>query len=77
MMMGELEFEEAEGLAAEFIHDGIFDIEGFQAKWHERKLHQQLQDIAARCMGMTDLDDHPELKTALAEAYHLGCSKRA
>jgi len=72
MMMGTLEFEDAEGIAAEFIHDGIFDIEGFRARWHERELHKQIQGIAARCMGIDQISEHDGLEKALFEAYQLG-----
>ncbi|MDX8403436.1 MAG: hypothetical protein R8K54_03405 [Mariprofundaceae bacterium] len=72
MMMGELEFEEAEGIASEFIRDGNFDSEGFQTRWHEINLHTLMQDIATRCMGIEQLEDQADLKKALLEAYRLG-----
>ncbi|MFC1536698.1 hypothetical protein ACFL19_00425 [Pseudomonadota bacterium] len=72
MMMGDLEFEAVEGMAAEFFHDGAFDIEGFRAKCHERSLHNLIQDIATRHMGVEQLKDNDDLKKALLEAYHLG-----
>lgn len=72
MMMGTLEFEQAEGMAAGFIHDGAFDSEGFQIKWHENRLHSQMEGIATRCMGVDHLEDQSDLKKALLEAYQLG-----
>jgi len=72
MMMGELVFEAAEGMAAEFIRDGDFDSEGFQTRWHEIKLHTLMQDIATRCMGIEQLEDQSNLKKALLETYQLG-----
>lgn len=74
MMMGDLEFEQAEGMAAEFICDGNFDSEGFQARWRENKLHGLLEDIATRCTGVDHLEDQSDLKKALLEAYQLGAS---
>lgn len=76
MMMGELVFEEAEGVAAEFIHDGHFDSEGFQARWHEVQLHNDLQSVAAQHMGIEMLDTDSDLKKALAAAYRLGLNSR-
>jgi len=75
MMMGTPEFEAAEGIAAEFLHDGIFDIEGFWVKWHEIKLHNQIQDIATRYMGIKQISKHDNLKKALLEAYRLGMNR--
>ncbi|MDT8376287.1 MAG: hypothetical protein RQ867_06035 [Mariprofundaceae bacterium] len=72
MMMGELEFNEAEGMVAEFVHDGVFDSEGFQTRWHERKVHNLMQDVATRCMGIEQLEEHADLRKALLEAYRLG-----
>jgi len=72
MMMGELVFEEGEGIAAEFIHDGYFDSDGFQTRWHEVQLHNTLQAIAAQHMGIETLETDSELKKALLAAYNLG-----
>jgi len=84
MMMGTLEFKDAEGMATEFIQDGCFDCEGFQAKWkqnskqnaeqddNQNELDKRLYNIATSCMGQTDFDQNPGLKNALNEAYQLG-----
>ena len=76
MMMGELEFEAAEGMAAEFICDGRFDSEGFQARWHEKRLFDVMQAIASDCMGIDDLAAQPELRNALLEAFRQGQKNR-
>lgn len=75
MMMGDLEFKAAEGIAAEFIQDGAFDSEGFQAKWHADKLSRAMQEIASRHLK-DELQHSPGLIEALLAAYHLGCSAR-
>jgi hypothetical protein len=72
MMMEELEFESAEGLAANHLHGDTFDSEAFQAAWHEQKLLANLQAIAARHMGVDDLPAQPQLQQALVAAYRLG-----
>lgn len=76
MMMGELEFEAAEGMAAEFICDGRFDSEGFQARWYENRLFKAIQTIASDYMGINDIAAHPELKNALLEAFRQGQKDR-
>ena len=75
MMMSEMEFEEVEGIAADFIHEGRFDTDGFEQKWWEIKRHEQLQDISKRLMNIADLASHPELNAALIEAYEAGKAK--
>jgi hypothetical protein len=76
MMVADLEFEHAEGMVAEFIHDGHFDTQGFEDKWKELKLIEDIQAIATRWLGSgsieTDIDQNPALKSALLEAYELG-----
>lgn len=74
MMMAELVFEGMEGAAKAFIHDGIFDVEGFEAKWKQQKLEQSLHGIANRHLGSdnTDARLNSTLKGALLEAYELG-----
>jgi acetylornithine/succinyldiaminopimelate/putrescine aminotransferase len=68
-----LEFiEKFKGLAAEFLNDGVFDLEGFIARRGESHLIDSLHAIALREMGIEDLDQHPQLKNALIQAYQLG-----
>ena len=72
MEMEEIHFSEVEGFVADFIHDGVLDFEGFAEKWREEKVLTDLAGIARRCMGVEDLSDQPELKSALLEAYQQG-----
>lgn len=76
LMMSEPVFEAAEGIAADFVHDGHFDSEGFQARWNEVRLHNQLQAIVTQQMGIETLDPDSDLKRALAAAYRLGQNSR-
>lgn len=68
----ELEFADATGMAAEFLQDGNFDVQGFQQYWFEQRRLGLLQDIARRHMAVEDLEQQPELKAALLEAYEAG-----
>ena len=72
MMMAEMEFEAVEGMAAGFIQDSHFDIEGFEKEWKKRKGHKLIQEIAEQRMNIADLEDHHDLKAALLDAYEAG-----
>lgn len=68
----ELEFSNASGLATEFVSDGVFDVLGFQLKWHEQKAMVCLKGIASQYMAVEDLEQEPDLKLALLAAYDAG-----
>lgn len=70
----ELQFSAVEGFAAEYIHDGEFDREGFAARWREERIGRITAEIAERIMGVADLATQPALKQALLEAYRAGQS---
>lgn len=72
MEVEEIEFDNPKGLAVQFLHDGVFDLEGFAAHWGESHRIAPLQIIAQQEMGIEDLDRHPQLRSALLRAYQLG-----
>lgn len=72
MQEEEIRFDNPQGLAAEFFEDGVFDLEGYAAGRGESQLLDSLQAIALREMNIENLDQHPELKNALIQAYQLG-----
>lgn len=72
MQQTEIQFDNAQGLAAEFLKDGIFDEAAFIAKWHANRAVQLLQPIVKRELGIDDLEQHAGLKNALIQAYELG-----
>lgn len=72
MQAEEIVFSDAEGLVADFIVDGRLDMAGFQAAWKKNIVLNQLQEIAQRIMSVNDIEQQPELKKALMEAYYLG-----
>jgi len=69
MIMENIEFTEPSGLVTEFLNDGALDLEGLHQAWQQQKIHNLLQPIAKRHLGIDKLDDHPALKAALIEAY--------
>lgn len=70
-----IQFNQAEGLVANFIVDGNLDIQAFESAWCEHTMLTQLQDIAKRHMAIDDLQQHSELEAALRETYRLGQDK--
>lgn len=72
MMMSDMKFSDATGMAARFVCDGKFDSEGFKSEWEENRVDRQLQQIVNRHMNPAELGQHPRLKQALTEAYRLG-----
>lgn len=72
MEEAEIVFSNAQGLAAEFLHNGAFDAEAFSVRWQESRALGQLQKIALRELGIDDLEQHPALKKALFQAYRAG-----
>jgi hypothetical protein len=72
LMAEEIQFEQPEGVAVEFLHDGQFDVESFKAKWQEQQVMAAVRPIAEHCIGVTDLNTKPKLKAALIAAYLAG-----
>lgn len=73
----EIRFDNPQGLAADFLTDGEFDLEAFFVGRQRLKTFSQLQAIAARELGIDDLVQHPEIKNALSQAYELGRTHHA
>ncbi|VAX05753.1 hypothetical protein MNBD_GAMMA25-571 [hydrothermal vent metagenome] len=69
-------FTAAEGLAADFLIDTTLDIAAFESAWHEHKILKQLQEITSDTLSIPDLSQHPELRSALLQSYHLGIKSK-
>jgi len=69
MIMEPLTFRHATGLAADYLHDGKFDIEDFRRAWLEQQVIETLRPIARQYLNIDDLDQHPRIKAALIAAY--------
>jgi len=72
MLEDEIEFSNAQGIAANFLHDGAFDLDGFTAHWHEHHIAVLVRPIAKKVLGIADLEQHAALRDALVMAYKLG-----
>jgi hypothetical protein len=72
MREAEIEFGNVQGIAALYLNNGTFDFDQFATAWQEHKVLVLLQPIAMRELGITDLNQHSELKNTLIQAYNLG-----
>lgn len=72
MLETEISFSSALGIAVDYLSDGDFDQAAFITAWQEYKVISLLQPIAARELGIADLNQHQSLKSALFQAYSLG-----
>ena len=77
MQEEEIRFDNAQGLAADFLTDGAFDLDAFVARRQELKILGLLQVIATRELGIDNLAQHRELKNALFQAFELGRTHHA
>ncbi|VAW59987.1 hypothetical protein MNBD_GAMMA08-568 [hydrothermal vent metagenome] len=69
-------FSDASGMVAEFVTDGLLDIEAFVQAWKESKVLQKLAVVAKDKLSIDNLNDEPDIKQALLDAYGLGVVDR-
>lgn len=72
MQEAEVEFSNPQGCATDYITNGEFDTVTLANNWQAAKADALLQVIAARELGITDLNEHQALQRALIAAYNLG-----
>lgn len=72
MQAQEIVFSNAQGLVAKFINNGVLDFTAFKSVFEQQKALSQLQDIAEKHMQVKNLEQQPDLKEALLQAYRLG-----
>ena len=76
MEQSPIRFVNAQGAVADFVENEVLDIGAFQEYWQQSRVIDLLQSIASRELNIDDLENHPELKNALLEAYDCGKSAR-
>jgi hypothetical protein len=76
MIMEPIIFSNATGLAAQYLNDTDFDLEGFQAAYHTQQMMRVLTPIAQTYLDIDNLDTQPNIKTALEKAYLAGMAKQ-
>ena len=72
MEEAEIEFKNAQGIAANFLNGRDFNLTQLAAAWLEIGALALLQPIAMRELGIADLNQHPKIKNALVQAFNLG-----
>lgn len=72
MQVAEIQYDNPQGRAVEYLHNGEFDFEAYAEENTTDALLAPLQAIALREMGVEDLEQQPHLKQALLRAYRLG-----
>jgi hypothetical protein len=77
MLEEPIRFDNARGMAADFVNGEDFDAAAYAAAWRNHRLLAPLQEIAKNEMGIDDLNRHPQLKNALMQAYHLGLRRNS
>ncbi len=77
MVMEEITFSQADGLAADFVHDGQLEFDAFNEAWQQQYILTVIQPIAEKHLGIEDLNQHRDLKQALTESYRAGQQKPA
>lgn len=75
MEVEEICFSNPQGDALNYWHEGVFDFEAYLNDHQSVAQYVPLQVIALREMGIADLSQHPQLKSALLCAYQLGLEK--
>jgi len=69
-------FSKASGLIAQYVEAGTLNFDAFKIAWAETQALQELQMIARENLGVTDLEQQPDLKNALLQAYQLGAGEK-
>jgi len=67
-----LHFSNATGLAEFFLKENRFDFVAFELALQDKHLTDTISIIAKDHLSIDDLASHPELKSALIEAFKLG-----
>jgi len=69
MVMEPVVFLQGKGLAADYIVDGQFDLEGFQVAYETHQMMSLLRPIAKQYFDIDKLEEHPKVMGALLAAY--------
>ncbi|MDQ6967491.1 MAG: hypothetical protein Q9M14_02260 [Mariprofundaceae bacterium] len=70
MILEPVQFAQATGLAAQYICNGEFDIDGFLAARNKQTVMALLQPIAKKHLDIESLESNPKLQAALFDAYY-------
>jgi len=76
MVMEEIIFSQADGLALDFVYDGKLNFDAFAEAWQTQRVLNAVQPIARKYLAITDLEQHPDIRNALIESYRSGQATR-
>lgn len=62
----------ADGLVANYVENGILDIEAFELAWKEQQIHTTIRHIVEQHKLAHVLQQYPEIETTLIEIYKSG-----
>lgn len=65
----------AQGLVEQHIVEGQLNLDSFKIAFEKNKILLELQEIAKDTLKVENLQDHPDLESALFEAFQLGTNK--
>ncbi|MFW5450272.1 MAG: hypothetical protein ACKE9I_01635 [Methylophagaceae bacterium] len=74
MLAEEVQFSDAEGSAADFFIDGIFDQAGFEQQCLENNMLTKLSPVIKQHLDIDDINQQQGLRTVLLAAWQLGKS---
>ncbi len=77
MQAEEVLFSNAKGLITEHVSEDSLNFDSFKTAWTENQVIEKLQEIAKQDLSIDDLQQQPELKKALLQAYQLGIKSNA
>jgi len=72
LIMQEIIFSQATGLAREFISDGKLDFNSFIAVWQQQQVLSAIHPIAQQHLDISDLSQHENIRKALIASYQAG-----
>ena len=67
-----LEFDQPEGVVTDHLHDGRLDFPALRQALTHAQLHNRLEEIARKQMGVEKLEEIPGLEAALRAAWETG-----
>jgi len=65
-------FKNADGIATKFLIGNNFNFPAFENAWHEHKLFNTLSDPLNQKLGIANIEQHPELKQIILQAFYFG-----
>jgi len=72
MQAGDAVYSDATGIAINHLQDGKFDYQSFRQEWLNNEHLGVVQAIADKHLSDTDLEQQPQFRDALLEAFEAG-----